>query len=184
MRKQNIICRKVNIMRRVAKFEKVSFEQFKKDMENYREFISEEKIMEAYKELKLPTRATKGSAGYDFYAPINLSLKADSTSKPIPTGIRCKMKDDVVLMIYPRSGLGFKYGISLANTTGVIDSDYYNAKNEGHIMVKFKNPGEELVLEKGTAMMQGIFIPYYITEDDEVSTERTGGFGSTDSKSE
>lgn len=166
-------------MRKVAKFEKVSFEQFKKDMENYREFLSEEKIREIYDKIKLPKRATRGSAGYDFYTPSNIILKSNSTSKAIPTGIRCRMDDDVVLMLHPRSGLGFKFGISLANTTGVIDSDYYNAKNEGHIMVKFKNPGEELVLEEGSAIMQGVFLPYYITEDDEATGERIGGFGST-----
>lgn len=169
-------------MRKVAKFEKVSFEQFKKDMEGYREFITEDKVKEIYNSIKLPKRATKGSAGYDFYAPMDILLKANSPSKSIPTGIRCKMDDDVVLLIHPRSGLGFKHGISLANTTGVIDSDYYNAKNEGHIMVKFKNPGEELMLEKGLAIMQGIFMPYYLAEDDDVETERMGGFGSTDNQ--
>lgn len=132
-----------------------------------------------YEDIRLPKRATSGSAGYDFYAPESFSLEAGETIK-IPTGIRCQMNSDLVLMIYPRSGLGFKYRLTLDNTVGVIDSDYFGAKNEGHIMIKMTNNGTKpLSVNKGEAVAQGIFLKYYLTDDDDASGVRTGGFGST-----
>lgn len=166
---------------RIAKFEKVSYEQFKKDM--IKQFGSvlednEEAIKAIYEDIKLPTRATKDSAGYDFFAP--LSIKPTPTSGiVIPTGIRCKITPGWVLKIYPRSGQGFKYGVHLFNSCGIIDCDYYFADNEGHIMVKLSSKTECDVIPKGQGFCQGIFSQYGITEDDDVDGIRTGGFGST-----
>ena len=153
---------------------------------------ADEYIKSIYEAIQLPKRATKGSAGYDFYSPLSFELKQKSqglmlpifddgtqNTITIPTGIRCEMPEDVVLMIYPRSGNGFKSGVSLANTVGVIDSDYYYSDNEGHIMLKFVEGFKKLSLEQGKGLAQGIFIKYLITEDDDVDEIRNGGFGST-----
>lgn len=152
-----------------GKFEFVSLEQFKS--------VCEEKN---YNALKLPKRATKYSAGYDFYSPFTFTLNPGETIK-IPTGIRAKMREDYVLMLFPRSSLGFKYRLQLDNTVGIIDADYYNSDNEGHIFVKLTNDSKDKVLEvkTGDAICQGIFINYGITEDDDVTDVRNGGFGST-----
>ena len=163
-------------MKRIAKFEKVSKEQFAKDWLD--SFGVEENI---YDEIKLPKRATSGSAGYDFFSTLNVELKPGETIK-IPTGIRAKIDDGWVLKIYPRSGLGFKYRLQLNNTVGIIDSDYYNSDNEGHIFIKVtndSNEGKVLTLEQGNGFAQGIFLEYGITYDDDVSDIRNGGFGST-----
>lgn len=177
-----------NRFSRVAMFEKVSFEQFKKDILNCGNFtrcISDEKILQIYESIELPKRSTSGSAGYDFYIPYDLSLSPGST-KLIPTGIRCCMLENWVLKIYPRSGLGFKFRLQLNNTVGIIDSDYYNSDNEGHIMAKITNDSNEdrtLNLKAGTGFIQGVFSEYGITFDDEASGIRNGGFGSTDKQS-
>lgn len=167
-------------MKRIAKFEKVSYEQFKKDWQkNFSS--SDEETKSIYESIKLPKRATSGSAGYDFYAPTKITLKPKE-SILIPTGIRARMDEDYVLMIYPRSGLGFKFRLQLNNTVGVIDSDYYNADNEGHIQCRLTNDTNEektVEIEEGQGMVQGIFMMYGITEDDEADGIRTGGFGST-----
>lgn len=171
------------------KFEKVSTAQFKKDLvESFYHFNGEEKVKlkpTAFTDGadKLPKRATKCSAGYDFYFPINctITLKPGETVL-IPTGIRCRMPENVVLFLMPRSGQGFKCRLQLNNTVGVIDSDYYNADNEGHIMVKLtndSNEGRELEFKQGDAICQGIFLNYLTTEDDYVEDVRKGGFGST-----
>ena len=134
-----------------------------------------------YDNIKLPKRATKGSAGYDFFSPTYL-IFSDKKSRKFPTGIKCKMDDNVVLLLFPRSGLGFKYRLSIDNTIGVIDSDYYYAKNEGHIHSKmhFDNSSIPwLEIPEGEAYMQGIFVNYLKTDDDETDGTRTGGFGST-----
>ena len=128
----------------------------------------------------MPRRATKGSAGYDFFAPETFSLAPSETIK-IATGVRAKINDGWVLMIFPRSGLGFKYRLTLDNTVGIIDADYFNAENEGHIFIKMTNCGDKpLTVEKGKAFAQGVFLPFGITADDDCGGERTGGFGSTD----
>ena len=168
-------------MKRIAKFHKVTFEQFAKDWKDTFEQYSEEEICNIYDSLKLPKRATTGSAGYDFYAPVDVTLHPGETLK-ILTGIRVRMQEDWVLMCFPRSGLGFKYRLQLNNTVGIIDSDYYGATNEGHILARITNDSnEEKVCEiaAGTGFMQGIFVPYGITEDDAATEVRTGGFGST-----
>ena len=171
-------------MNKIAKFEKVSFEQFKNDWVNAFPLASEERIRMIYNEIPLPTRSTLGSAGYDFYLPDEIYL-CKNASIVIPTGIRCKIDEGWVLTMFPRSGHGFKYGIHLANTVGIIDSDYFGAKNEGHIQIKLINDSEiskNIDFETHTAFCQGIFLPFGITVDDEVEAMRVGGFGSTDKK--
>jgi dUTP pyrophosphatase len=172
-------------MQKVAKFEIVSFSQFFNSFIDFFQIVKSDdekiksKIETLYKDLQKPKRATTGSAGYDFKSPVDFELKPKETIK-VPTGIRCKMNEDIVLMIYPRSSLGFKYRLILDNTVGIIDSDYYNSDNEGHIFIKFTNMGDKLLnIKKGDGIAQGIFLPYFITEDDEVTASRNGGIGST-----
>ena len=130
-------------------------------------------------EVSLPKRATAGSAGYDFVSTLDVTIPAGGTAL-IPTGIRAEMEPGWVLLLFPRSSLGFKYGMRLSNTVGVIDSDYAFAKNEGHIMVKLRNPlSEPVTIGRGERFCQGVFLPYGTAEEDEVLTGRTGGFGST-----
>ena len=165
-------------MERIAKFYKVSFEQFKNDWSENDSIAELENI---YENIKLPKRATSGSAGYDFYSPIDITLEPGKTIK-IPTGIRVEICDGWVLKCYPRSGLGFKFKLQLNNTVGIIDSDYFNSDNEGHIFAKITNDTNEnktIEIKAGTGFMQGIFVQYGITFDDETSEIRNGGFGST-----
>lgn len=168
-------------MKRIAQFLKVSEKNFidsvKEDFPGY----TEEEIKNMYAEIRLPKRATKGSAGYDFYAPFDFRLAPGETIK-IPTGVRVRMDESWVLHIYPRSGLGFKYRLQLNNTVGIIDSDYYHSDNEGHIFIKLtndSNEGKTLEAAKGSGFAQGIFLEYGITVDDEAEGVRNGGFGST-----
>ena len=168
-------------MNKIAKFEKVSLNQFIKDFKDSFNNLKEQEIIDIYNQIILPKRATKGSAGYDFYTPINISVKPNETIK-IPTGIRVKIEDGWFLAIFPRSGLGFKYRLQLNNTVGIIDADYYNANNEGHIMIKMTNASNENKTVEVNALQgfaQGIFMPFGITVDDESNESRTGGFGST-----
>lgn len=168
-------------MQRIAKFEKVSFEQYKKDWMDLYPEDEEEKIREIYDNIQLPRRATSGSAGYDFFAPQDFTLNPGEGTK-ILTGVRAWMEDEWVLKIYPRSGLGFKFRLQLNNTVGIIDSDYYHSDNEGHIQVKLTNDSREgkvLSVAAGTGFSQGIFLEYGITVDDDVTEVRNGGFGST-----
>ena len=160
--------------KRIAKFEKVSQEEFLKACDS----------LEVYNDIKLPKRATVGSAGYDFYAPFDITLAPGETIK-IPTGIRVQMEVNYVLKLYPRSGLGFKYRLQLNNTVGIIDSDYYYSDNEGHIFAKINNDsneGKTVTINKGDGFMQGIFIEYGIKFDDDITEIRNGGFGSTTKK--
>lgn len=171
-------------MRRVAQFFKVSQENFLQAMQEEFPQYTKEDIKDMYESLLLPTRATKGSAGYDFYAPFAFSLSPGATIK-IPTGIRVKMEEDWVLKIYPRSGLGFKYRLQMNNTVGIIDSDYYYSDNEGHIFIKMtndSNEGKTVEVAAGTGFAQGIFLEYGITVDDAAEGIRNGGFGSTTAK--
>lgn len=168
-------------MRRIAKFEKVSFEQFEKDWLGEHPEDTRKQIRDIYESIELPRRATAGSAGYDFFAPCDFTLNPGQITK-ILTGIRVRIDDGWVLKIYPRSGLGFKYRLQLNNTVGIIDSDYYGSDNEGHIQIKLTNDSREnktLQVSGGTGFAQGIFVEYGITEDDDVTEERNGGFGST-----
>lgn len=174
-------------MQRVAQFYKVSYDQFKsaiQDMYVGQVDVNEQWIENIYEYLETPKRATKGSAGYDFYAPFSFDLEPGESIK-IPTGIRCGMHNDWVLMLFPRSSLGFKYRLKLNNTVGIVDSDYFYADNEGHIFVKLTNEGKDkIVVTQGDAFCQGILLPFGITDDDNVTASRHGGFGSTDKKSE
>ncbi len=155
-------------MQKAALFEKVSESQFALDSDS-----------RYYENIALPRRATQGAAGYDFVTPIPVAL-APGQTLTIPTGIRAKIDEGVVLMLYPRSGLGFKYQMRLCNTAGVIDSDYYFAENQGHILVRIENGGDKpLKLNPGERFCQGLFIPFFITYNDEADARRTGGIGST-----
>lgn len=182
----------------VAEFEKVSFEQYVKDWQNiFQEDHSNiDTLRIIYDSIKLPERATDGSAGYDFITPFNFKLPLNH-SITIPTGIRCKMKKNFFLMIVPRSGQGFKYRLSVVNTTGIIDSDYYGADNEGHILIKIIYDGDEkhemlssnrtvreknglfiksksitkntpthIRFEAGKGFAQGMFLKYFISKHD------------------
>lgn len=173
-------------MRRIAKFHKVSEEQFQKDwIDTFGENGEQGgDLKEIYEAIKLPRRATAGSAGYDFFAPVDVVLKPGETIK-IPTGIRVEMEPEWVLKCYPRSGLGFKYRLQLNNTVGIIDSDYFYSDNEGHMFAKItndSNEGKTVEIKSGDGFMQGIFVEYGITVDDDVTDVRNGGFGSTTKK--
>ena len=164
-------------MKRIARFEKVSQDRFIADSNGVASAME-------YDTVKLPKRATKGSAGYDFFSPIDFTLNPGETIK-IATGIRAYMEEGWVLKIYPRSGLGFKYRLGLNNTVGIIDQDYYFSDNEGHIQIKMtnaSNEGKSLSVKAGEAFAQGIFLEYGLTYDDDATEERNGGFGSTNKK--
>lgn len=167
-------------MQKIAEFQKVSFSQFEADFK--KNFPEYENVREIYDSIKLPKRATTGSAGYDFYAPVDITLEKGK-SVLIPTGIRSKIEDGWVLQIFPRSGLGFKHRVQLDNTVGIIDADYYNSSNEGHIMIKLScdahDDGHTVSLSAGDGFAQGIFLQFGITVDDDASGIRGGGFGST-----
>ena len=168
-------------MNRIARLDKVSEKQFLEGwMDTFPETLPEQ-VKDIYKNIRLPRRATTGSAGYDFFSPISFTLQPGQSIK-IPTGIRVQMEQDWVLLLLPRSGLGFKYRLQMNNTVGVIDSDYFYSDNEGHIFAKITNDSNEekvLSIEAGDGFMQGIFLMYGITMDDDVKEARNGGFGST-----
>lgn len=176
--------------KRVAKFEKVSLEQFIEDCKKClpqlarpeMSEISDMALKSIWERIKLPKRATKGSAGYDFFLPFTVSFSEGEAMK-FPTGIRCNINEGWMLQCFPRSGLGFKHKLTLDNTVGIIDQDYYFSDNEGHIHCKMtKNTPGVLILDEGKAFMQGILLPYGIAVDDDADGVRNGGFGSTDSK--
>ena len=163
-------------------FTKISFEQWKADCGI--KGLPDEELREWYDAIKLPQQATSASAGCDFFMPFNLNFEAGSIFR-IATGIRwvTDRENDRgrVLLILPRSGLGFKYGIRLTNTVGVIDADYCNSDNEGHIIISLENPSASVVqLPEGKAFCQGIVVNYEIPHGAESEAARSGGFGSTD----
>lgn len=168
-------------MKRIARFLKVSPENFMEAVRGDFPQYAESDVREMYEALRLPRRATSGSAGYDFFAPFPFSLAPGQTIK-IPTGIRVRMDEGWVLKLYPRSGLGFKYRLQMNNTVGIIDSDYFFSDNEGHIFIKMTNDtneGRTVEVKQGTGFAQGIFLEYGITEDDAAEGVRNGGLGST-----
>ncbi|MBR2679084.1 MAG: dUTP diphosphatase [Bacilli bacterium] len=137
------------------------------------------------KEINLPVRKTKYSAGYDIECAEDTvvpSFKKGMNPTLIPTGLKAYMEDDEVLYLYNRSSNPKKKGLILANSVGVVDKDYYgNSDNDGHIMFAFFNiKDEDITIKKGEAIGQAIFSKYLITDDDVASGERQGGFGSTD----
>lgn len=173
-------------MKRIAKFEKVSYEQFLKDwvkifnVENL-DTPTKMQIKSIYDLVQLPKRSTSGSAGYDFISPLNFEIYPNK-SITIPTGIRVKINEGWVLNIYPRSGLGTKFRAQLDNTVGIVDSDYYYSDNEGHIFVKITNDSKEnktLHVDLLDRIVQGVFVEYGITIDDVAEGKRNGGYGST-----
>ena len=166
----------------IAKFEKVSYTQFKEDMINTYGDLPEGEIQRIYDNIKIPKRATKGSAGYDFFSPLNYEMGVNVSTK-IPTGIRVRIDEGWVLQMYPRSSFGFKYRMQIDNTCGIIDSDYYNANNEGHIFFKIScdsyKAATSMNINEGDAFVQGIFVPFGITKNDDTDGIRYGGIGST-----
>ena len=170
------------------KFEKVSFEQFRDDYiscfySDVREVTPQlsDQVWDIYQKIRLPERATAGSAGYDFFMPSDVLFRYGVDVK-IPTGIKVKLDPDKFLMCVPRSGLGFKFALRLMNSQGIIDSDYAdNPNNEGHIFAKMRMEklGPALKLFAGEAFMQGLILPYYTVEGDNTTAQRTGGLGST-----
>lgn len=165
------------------KFEKISKAQFFKDFAEYLddECLDTRDGEAIYNLIKTPKRATTGSAGYDIFAPFDITIPPKGTVKA-PTGIRVYLDDDKFLAIYPRSGLGFKYKMQLFNSVGIIDGDYVYSDNEGHIWCKFYNDspdGKTIAIKKGEAMCQGIIQEFFTTEDDSSDGIRNGGFGST-----
>ena len=156
----------------MRKFEKISFEQFKKDVEDNKEL---------YDSYNVPKRGTKFSAGYDFESLFDYVIKPGEIKK-IPTGIKASMNDSEVLLLVVRSSMGFKYNVRLVNQVGVIDKDYYNNEsNEGHIFVKLQNEGDkDYEVKKGDKIMQGIFVNYLtVDEEENVERERTGSSSTT-----
>lgn len=163
----------------MIRFEKVSYEQYKADI-FHPEIQTEDENQTEYEHIRLPARSTRCSAGYDFFAPRRIIL-LPGDSLTVHTGIRVILEENMFLGLYPRSGLGFKYQMGLANTVGIVDADYCQAKNEGHIAIKLVNRGNDaLDIPAGKAFAQGIIQKYYITDDDSASGLREGGFGSTD----
>lgn len=158
-------------------FEKVHYNEFVKTFFGKVNFLDE-----AYQEFPLPRRATKYSAGYDFYSLYDFTL-APKASIIIPTGVKAYMQKQEFIAIYIRSGDGIKRGIALKNQVGIIDQDYYNnEQNDGHIMIAFTNFGlEEWKVKKGDAIAQGIFQKFLGADDDNFTSGpyRIGGFGST-----
>ena len=148
----------------LRKFEKINFNQFSKD-------ICDDKVL--YDEYILPERATKFSAGYDFYALNDFCIKPGCVMR-IPTGIKAIMNDDEALFLFVRSSMGFKYNVRLTNQVGIVDKDYYgNSDNDGHIWIKVQNEGTvPITIKKGNAIAQGIFVKYLTTTDDIKSTKK------------
>lgn len=189
-------------MERIAQFEKISYAQWEKDFRPLYEeimrnmngvkpeepFEYQENDFQAlsqaiYDDIKIPERATKGSAGNDMFFPLGTTSIPMGYSALIPTGLKCKMNEGWVMQIYPRSSLGFNFRLQMDNTVCIIDSDYYNnPSNEGHIFIRMTNDskdGSVCTLEHNMAYTQAIFIPYGITYNDNVTAERVGGIGST-----
>jgi dUTP pyrophosphatase len=145
------------------------------------EELNDDQGLDSLDRFIFPYRATRYSAGHDLYLPIELTLAPDEDIV-LPLGIRSYMLHDEDLDIYPRSGLGFKYYLRLANTIGLIDMDYYFSDNEGSIWIKIRNEGDEVMnVELGEAIAQAKFSKYLIadTESFEEGEVRNGGMGST-----
>ncbi len=156
-------------------FEKISFEQFQKDVVDDREL---------YESFPLPKRSTKESAGYDFISLFDFILKPGETRK-IPLGVKIHMNPGDVMFLLVRSSQGFRYNVRMCNQVGVFEADYCdNPDNEGHAWVKLQNQGDQdYVVHYGDKICQAIFLKYLTVDcEEEISTVRTGGIGSTDRK--
>lgn len=158
-------------------FEKVKYEEFVKAF-----FGKVESLEKSYREFPLPKRATKNSAGYDFFTLFDFTLNPGE-SMIVPTGVKGYMQKGEFLAIYIRSGLGIKHGIALKNQVGIIDQDYYNnEQNDGHIMIALTNfENKPWVAHKGERVAQGVFQKFLLVDDDNFQSgaERIGGLGST-----
>lgn len=171
---------------KIATFRKVSKDKYIAECIKLRDISVIVKAKEEYENIKIPSRATSGSVGYDFYLPFDIELRPGE-SIVIPTGICCEMQEGFSLDIYPKSGLGFKNFTTIANTIGIIDADYYYSSNSGHIMVKLINKGFDvksdsvLIRKQGESFVQGIFHECFGATNDDPSTMkiRDGGFDST-----
>ena len=177
-------------MKNVGKFEKVSFDQFMNDIDKYAEDQLRYLIKEdpdfirytIYDKIILPSRSTKGSAGYDFFMPFSDIRIFPGESIVIPTGIKVSILNEWYLKLCPKSGLSFKFPLRLVDTVAIIDADYYNnSNNEGHIIAKITNESKTKLcrLDQGDKYIQGIFCEYGIVCGDNADGIRNGGFGST-----
>ena len=171
--------------RNVAKFRKVSYEQYAKDMRECGFYLPDNEMKEAYDAIKIPVRATQGSAGYDFFSPIPFALR-NMTVAPrgitFPTGIQCELAPGFCLFMLPKSGLGIRQYSRLGNCIGLIDRDYIFSDNEGDIYVNLRSdiPGNPPVdIHVGQAICQGIILPFCVVDKDETTEKRNGGLGST-----
>lgn len=131
-------------------------------------------------DVKLPERATANSAGYDFFAPEDITLPAKTLTR-VMTGIKCELRPYMVLILANRSSNPSKKSLYLANGVGIIDADYYNnPDNEGEIGFEFYNNSEEdVVISKNEKIGQGIITTYIKVKNDNATGSRAGGFGST-----
>ena len=152
-------------------FFKISFSQFSHDI------LDDASL---YDEYVLPKRATKFSAGYDFFSLCDYVTHPGEVMR-IPTGVKVIMNDDEVLCLFVRSSMGFKYNVRLTNQVGIIDKDYFdNPDNEGHMWVSLQNHGNsDFIIHKGDAFCQGVFMKYLVTDDDISTGNRVSGIGST-----
>ena len=141
------------------------------------------KMKKLFEGTTVPTYGTAYSAGADLYAVLDAPVTiAPNKPKVIPTGVACEIPVGLVGVVCARSGLSCKQDLAPANKVGIIDADYYYSQNEGHIFIKLtndSNEGKTLTVPTGQGFAQGIFLPFGITEDDEVTEIRNGGFGST-----
>jgi len=161
----------------MRKFEKVSYEEYKK---------ATGKDVSSYEQYKIPVRKTKYSAGYDFEAIIDFTLKPGESIK-IPLGIKVIMNEDEMLMLVNRSSFGFKYNVRMCNQIGIIESDFYNnIENEGHMYIKLQNEGtEDFTIKIGDRICQGIFTKFLVVDgEQEINNVRKGGLGSTGKRDE
>lgn len=159
----------------MRKFEKISFEQFAKDIKNDKKL---------YDEYKKPIRKTKLSAGYDFMAIEDITINPGEIVK-IPTGIKAVFPEDETLLLFVRGSVGYHWNVRMCNQVAIIDSDFYNnVGNEGHMWFALQNEGDKtFIIKKGESFGQGIFIKYFVVDDEEdIENVRIGGFGSTNER--
>lgn len=161
------------------KFKKVSFKQFLNDWPG-EQSVDKKEVEAVYDSILIPKRSTKNSAGYDFITPFELNINPGGTVK-VPSGIRCvDMPGNLFLAMYVRSSVGIKKDVVISNGTGIIDSDYADAENEGHIWIALRNDGQKPQhFDAGERIAQGVFQVYFMTDDDVADAKRTGGIGST-----
>lgn len=139
-----------------------------------------EAVKNAPLDTQLPKRSTQCSAGYDFYAPKDIIVPANGATELVFLNIKAMMPSNIYLQMIIRSSLAVKHNIVL-ETSGVIDADYYgNKDNDGNIGIKLRNNGDKnYFIKKGERIAQGVFLQYYLTDDDNAEGTRNGGYGST-----